>query len=82
MNKPAGPGSDFTASDVLAPQFWAGRPEQRPMPGIDVVCTKLAVDLQNLQRERADETIRQSLATLREATSADAAIACFYNARA
>jgi len=82
MNKPAGPGSDFTASDVLTPQFWAGRPEQRPMPGIDVVCTKLAVDLQNLQRERADETIRQSLATLREATSADAAIACFYNSRA
>jgi diguanylate cyclase (GGDEF)-like protein/PAS domain S-box-containing protein len=82
MNKPAGPGSDFTASDVLAPQFWAGRPEQRPMPGIDVVCTKLAVDLQNLQREHADETIRQSLATLREATSADAAIACFYNSRA
>ena len=55
--KPPGTPADFTASDVLAPQFWMGKAE-RPAPGIDVACTKIAVDLQNLRREAADECIR------------------------
>jgi diguanylate cyclase (GGDEF)-like protein/PAS domain S-box-containing protein len=70
---------DHTASDVLAPQFWTGRAE-RPAPGLDVACTKIAVDFQNLQRTNADECINQSLAILREATSADAAFSAFLDA--
>jgi diguanylate cyclase (GGDEF)-like protein/PAS domain S-box-containing protein len=76
--KPPGTPADFTASDVLAPQFWIGKAE-RPAPGIDVACTKIAVDLQNLRREAADDCIRRSLETLREATSADAAFALFFD---
>src|SRR5258706_4068004 len=70
---------EHSASDVLAPQFWTGRSE-RPAPGLDVACTKIAVDFQNLQRTNADECIKQSLATLREATSADGAFSAFLGA--
>src|SRR5258707_766220 len=70
---------EHSASDVLAPQFWTGRSE-RPAPGLDVACTKIAVDFQNLQRANADECIKQSLATLREATSADGAFSAFLGA--
>jgi len=77
MSKPPpSSSSEHTASDVLAPQFWTGRPE-RPAPGLDVACTKVAVDFQNLQRSNADECIRQCLAILREATSADGAYSAF-----
>ncbi len=76
---PPAPGSDYSASDVLAPQFWTGRSE-RPLPGLDVACTKIAVDFQNLQRATADEAIRQGLATLRETTSADGAFSAFFDA--
>jgi diguanylate cyclase (GGDEF)-like protein/PAS domain S-box-containing protein len=78
-NPPPAPGSDYSASDVLAPQFWTGRSE-RPLPGLDVACTKIAVDFQNLQRATADEAIRQGLATLRETTSADGAFSAFFDA--
>ena len=76
---PAAASGDYTASDVLAPQFWTGRAE-RPPPGLDVACTKIAVDFQNLQRASADESIRRSLAILREAASADAAFSAFFDA--
>ena len=72
---------DLTASDVLAPQFWTGKTE-RHSPGIDVACTKVAVDLQNLARDSADECIHRSLACLRDAASADAAFAVFLDAPA
>jgi PAS domain S-box-containing protein len=45
-----------------------------------VACTKIAVDFQNLQRANADECIKQSLAILREATSADGAFSAFLGA--
>src|SRR5271170_1364576 len=81
MSKPPGSSNDFGASDVLAPQFWTGKAE-RSSPGIDVACTKLAVDLQNLTRDSADEVIKRCLETLREATSADAAFAIFLDSGA
>ena len=77
MSKPPPtPGAEFTASDVLAPQFWTGRPE-RPAPGLDMACTKIAVDFQNLTRETADACIAGGLAILREAASADVAFITF-----
>jgi diguanylate cyclase (GGDEF)-like protein/PAS domain S-box-containing protein len=81
MSKAPVPSTDPTASDVLAPQFWTGRTD-RPAPGIDVACTKIAVDLQNLTREGADDCIRRSLETLRDATSADAAFSVLYDTSA
>ena len=79
MSKPPPAMRDFTASDVLAPQFWTGRVE-RPAPGLDTACTKIAVDFQNLQRTTADECIRLNLAVLREAASADGAFGAFLDA--
>ncbi|HEX4050353.1 MAG TPA: EAL domain-containing protein [Steroidobacteraceae bacterium] len=79
MSKPPGTSNDYSASDVLAPQFWTGKAE-RLSPGIDVACTKIAVDLQNLTRDGAEECIARCLDVLRDAASADAAFTAFFNA--
>ena len=70
---------DFTATDVLAPNFWAGRAEKAG-PGIDVACTKIAVDLQNQTRENSEACIRQSLAALRETAGTDVVFFAALNA--
>ena len=44
-DKPA----DFTASDILSADAWTGR-TPKPVLGIDVVCTKIAVDFQNMRK--------------------------------
>ena len=48
----------LTASDVLAPQRWAS-PLSRAGLGLDVACTKIAIDLQSLSGPGAVETIRR-----------------------
>ena len=63
---------DFTATDILSPAYWSTR-AGRPAPGIDVVCTKIAVDLQNLPATSDDAVLRSSLESLREAAHVDAA---------
>ncbi|HEY2591606.1 MAG TPA: EAL domain-containing protein [Steroidobacteraceae bacterium] len=63
---------EFTASDVLSTDAWLGRAELPPI-GLDVGCTKIAVDLQNLERAQADEVLRRSLETLAELTASDCA---------
>ena len=67
-DKPA----EFTASDILAADMWSGR-APKPVLGIDVACTKIAVDFQNMRRESADECIRRNLELLRDATGSDCA---------
>ncbi|MFT3905750.1 MAG: EAL domain-containing protein [Steroidobacteraceae bacterium] len=71
--------TDFGASDVLSPQFWTAR-QERGAPGLDLTATKLAIDLQNLERGNADELLRRCLDGLRESCSADAAFSAFFNA--
>ncbi len=44
----------------------------RKPSGLDVVCTKLAVDLQNLDGETADATVQSSVELLQEVVSCDA----------
>ncbi len=65
------PLPDFTASDVLSSTLWQPRAERPPL-GIDLACTKIAVDFQNITAGNADSVIRQSLDILREATGTDA----------
>jgi diguanylate cyclase (GGDEF)-like protein/PAS domain S-box-containing protein len=77
---PQSENTDYTASEVLAPHFWVGR-AGKPLPGLDVACTKLAVDFQGITRANADQVIQSGLRILREATSADCAFAAFYDAR-
>jgi diguanylate cyclase (GGDEF)-like protein/PAS domain S-box-containing protein len=62
---------EFTASEVLSPKLWQQRAERPPL-GIDITCTKVAVDFQNISAGNADAVIRQNLDVLREATNTDA----------
>jgi diguanylate cyclase (GGDEF)-like protein/PAS domain S-box-containing protein len=63
---------DLTASDVLAPHTWPRR-GIRPTVGLDVLCTKIAVDFQTMTAATAAQCIVSNLELLREATHADAA---------
>jgi diguanylate cyclase (GGDEF)-like protein/PAS domain S-box-containing protein len=70
--------SEFTASDILSADAWNGR-TSKPVLGLDVACTKIAVDFQNMRRPGLDETIRRNLELLREATSSDCAFAAVFS---
>jgi diguanylate cyclase (GGDEF)-like protein/PAS domain S-box-containing protein len=63
---------DLTASDILSPQTWPRR-GIRPAVGLDVICTKIAVDLQTMTAATAAERIFANLELLREATRVDTA---------
>src|SRR3981081_1339103 len=67
-DKPA----DFTASDILSADAWTGR-VAKPVLGIDVVCTKIAVDFQTIRAESVDECVRRNLELLRGATASECA---------
>jgi len=74
------PLPDFTASDVLSSKLWQPRAERPPL-GIDLACTKIAVDFQNITAGNADSVIRQSLEILREATGTDAVFLALLDGR-
>ncbi len=63
---------DLTASDILSPQTWPKR-GPRPIVGLDVICTKIAVDFQAMNADNALDTITANLEMLRDATRVDAA---------
>ncbi|HXY75914.1 MAG TPA: PAS domain S-box protein, partial [Steroidobacteraceae bacterium] len=73
-DKPA----DFTASDILSADAWTGR-TPKPVVGIDVICTKIAVDFQNMRRDSMDECVRRNLELLRGATASDCAFLAALN---
>jgi diguanylate cyclase (GGDEF)-like protein/PAS domain S-box-containing protein len=74
LDKPA----DLTASDILSPTAWNGR-SATPVVGLDVACTKIAVDFQNMQRESVDECMKRNLELLREVTASDCVFAAAIN---
>jgi diguanylate cyclase (GGDEF)-like protein/PAS domain S-box-containing protein len=63
---------DLTASDVLSPQTWPRR-GIRPAVGLDVICTKIAVDFQTMTAATAAACIYANLELLRDATRTDTA---------
>ena len=69
---------EFTASDILSPKLWQQRAERPPL-GIDITCTKVAVDFQNISAGNADAVIRQNLDVLREATNTDAVFLALFD---
>src|ERR1700733_11776645 len=73
-DKPA----DFTASDILSADAWTGR-APKPVVGVDVVCTKIAVDFQNMRRDTVEEGVRRNLELLRGATGSDCAFLATLN---
>jgi diguanylate cyclase (GGDEF)-like protein/PAS domain S-box-containing protein len=72
---------DLTASDVLSPQTWPKR-GVRPVVGLDVICTKIAVDFQTMTAATAVECIFQNLELLREATRTDTAFHASFDTEA
>ncbi|HTX23570.1 MAG TPA: EAL domain-containing protein [Steroidobacteraceae bacterium] len=68
MPPPESP-AELTASDVLASDCWTGRTLQ----SLDVACTKMAVDLQNLQRDTLEKSICRNLEALVALTESDCA---------
>ncbi len=68
---------DLSASDVLSPH-WPRRGARSTVGlstvGLDVLCTKIAVDFQTMTAESAAECIVANLEMLREATRADVSI--------
>ena len=74
MTLPVNPdrSTDFTASEILSPQVWASH-AKRPQFGLDVTCTKIAVDFQNMQLRTVSSVIASSLEMLYEATQSDCA---------
>jgi diguanylate cyclase (GGDEF)-like protein/PAS domain S-box-containing protein len=56
----------------LSPQTWPKR-GARPTVGLDVICTKIAVDFQTMTATTAADTIIVNLELLREATHVDTA---------
>src|SRR5580698_10352647 len=69
---PSDSNVEFTASDVLSTDVWSGK-SPPSVVGIDVACTKISVDLQNLRRESADATIQRNLQHLVDLTISDCA---------
>src|SRR5271167_1376893 len=67
---------DLSASDVLSPHWprRGARPTVSLSVGLDVLCTKIAVDFQTMTAESAAECIAANLELLREATRADVSI--------
>ncbi|HEY8507688.1 MAG TPA: hypothetical protein VIL32_04975, partial [Steroidobacteraceae bacterium] len=78
MSTPPDKPGEFTASDILSADAWTGR-TPRPVLGLDVACTKIAVDFQNMRQQAIDETIRRNLELLREATHSDCTFAAVLN---
>jgi PAS domain S-box-containing protein len=70
--------ADLTASQILAPQNWAPR-SPRPQWGLDVTCTKIAVDFQNMTRKAMDGIIAENLELLRESVACDVAFVALLN---
>jgi len=75
---PPNPVSDLTASDILSPHL-ATRRSPRPALGLDVTCTKIAVDFQNMTEVTADAVVRQNLDALRESTAMDATFIALFD---
>jgi diguanylate cyclase (GGDEF)-like protein/PAS domain S-box-containing protein len=62
---------DPTATDVFGDAMWASRRDV--VLGLDVECTKAAVDLQNLTAATRDSILNAALETLRRSAGADVA---------
>ena len=62
--------ADFSATDILSSDAWK---DKTPRLGIDVTCTKIAVDFQNLRKGEVTECLQRNLTLLREVTGVDCA---------
>ncbi|MGB8326265.1 MAG: EAL domain-containing protein, partial [Steroidobacteraceae bacterium] len=64
--------SDLSASDILSPKGWASRADRGTLD-LELACTKIAVDFQNMSRQGAAACIHENLEILRDASGCDCA---------
>ncbi len=72
--------TDPTHSEPLSSAVLTGTPSRPAFTqgtGLDLACTKIAVDLQNMTEAGAEACIRQSLEVLRKSTGVDATFVVF-----
>ncbi|MGC8518860.1 MAG: diguanylate cyclase domain-containing protein, partial [Steroidobacteraceae bacterium] len=62
--------ADFTSTDILASDAWKDRSSKL---GIDVTCTQIAVELQNMRKGTLNASLQRNLGLLREVTGVDCA---------
>jgi diguanylate cyclase (GGDEF)-like protein/PAS domain S-box-containing protein len=74
---PEHPG-DLTASDVFSTGVWSAR-GGKPTLGVDIACTKISIDLQNMRRGTVDGCIRESLNSLRDSSGVDTAFVWLFS---
>ncbi|MEO8016719.1 MAG: EAL domain-containing protein [Pseudomonadota bacterium] len=75
---PDHPG-DLTASDVFSTGVWSARGGKTAL-GVDIACTKISIDLQNMRRGNVDASIRESLNSLRDSSGVDTAFVWLFSA--
>ena len=59
--------------------MWSAR-GGKPTLGVDIACTKIAVDLQNIRRGSLDTCINDSLNSLRDSSGVDTAFVWLFSA--
>jgi diguanylate cyclase (GGDEF)-like protein/PAS domain S-box-containing protein len=74
---PDHPG-DLTASDVFATGVWSARGGKTAL-GVDIACTKISIDLQNMRRGSIEPCIRDSLNSLRDSSGVDTAFVWLFS---
>jgi diguanylate cyclase (GGDEF)-like protein/PAS domain S-box-containing protein len=74
---PEHPG-DLTASDVFATGVWSAR-GGKPTLGVDIACTKISIDLQNMRKGSIEGVIRESLNSLRDSSGVDTAFVWLFS---
>ena len=62
--------ADFTSTDILSSDAWKDRTSKI---GIDVTCTQIAVELQNMRKGTLSASLQRNLGLLREVTGVDCA---------
>jgi PAS domain S-box-containing protein len=68
----------MTASDVFSTGVWSAR-GGKPTLGVDIACTKISIDLQNMRRGAVDSSIRESLNSLRDSSGVDTAFVWLFS---
>ena len=57
---------------------WSAR-GGKPTLGVDIACTKISIDLQNMRRGAVESSIRDSLNSLRDASAVDTAFVWLFS---
>jgi diguanylate cyclase (GGDEF)-like protein/PAS domain S-box-containing protein len=73
--------TELTASDVFSTGVWSARGGKQAL-GVDIACTKISIDLQNMRRGQIEPCIRESLNSLRDSCGVDTAFVWLFGAEA